>query len=503
MNVRQFQLPQWRRSSQLFRWIAAGLSVLTLLVVLLLQAPAAVATPKHYSELEFPPLPEIQIPEYSRFQLNNGMLVYLLEDHELPLISGSALIRTGDRFEPASEVGLAELTGQVLRTGGTQQHPPDELNQILEQRAAAIETGIDVAAGSASFNALSEDLEQVFGLFAEVIRQPRFAPDQVELAKTQKRGAIARRNDDPDDIAGREFQQLIYGKSSPYARVAEYSTINNIERDDLINFYQQYFHPENVILGIVGDFDSKAMRSLIEQKFGDWQPAKSAAKPQLPEVAQAKEGGVFLVDQPQLTQSYIQVGHLGTQFDDPDYPELSVLDGVLNGFGGRLFNEVRSRQGLAYTVYALWSPRYDYPGVFIAGGQTRSDATVPFIRSLIAELDKIRQTPVTEEELSFAKDSVLNSFVFNFQSPGQTLSRLIRYEYYGYPADFLLQYRKEVEATTIADVQRVAQEYLQPEKLVTLVVGNAAAIQPPLSTLGPTVKVTPIDITIPEPKAST
>jgi len=208
-------------------------------------------------------LPEIQIPKYSRFQLKNGLIVYLMEDHELPLVSGTALFRTGDRLEPGDKVGLAGLTGTVLRTGGTQQRSADALNQLLEQRAASVETSIGATSGSASFDALTEDLGDVFGLFAEVIRQPIFAPDKLDLAKNQTRGGIARRNDSPDDITGRECEQLIYGETSPYARIVEYATLDNISRDDVVKFYQTYFHPNNMILGIVGDFNSKQMRSLI------------------------------------------------------------------------------------------------------------------------------------------------------------------------------------------------------------------------------------------------
>jgi zinc protease len=189
------------------------------------------------------------------------------------------------------------------------------------------------------------------------------------------------------------------------------------------------------------------------------------------------------------------MGHLGGKFNSPDYAALDVMNGVLNGFGGRLFNEVRSRQGLAYSVYGLWNPRFDYPGMFIAGGQTRSDATVQFIKSIQLEIERIEKQPITAKELRYAKESTLNSFVFNFQDPGQTLSRLMRYEYYGYPADFLFRYQKAVTKTTVADVQRVAQKYLKPENLVTLVVGNQSAIQPPLTQLAG--KITPIDITIP------
>jgi len=459
---------------------------------------AATAEAKHYTELQLAPLPEIKLPKYERFVLPNGLVVYLMEDHELPLVKGTTLIQTGSRLEPLKKVGLAGFTGAVMRTGGTKKHSPDELNEMLEQRAAEVETSIGEVSGTASFETLSEDLETVFGLFAEVVRSPVFAQEKLDLAKTQVRGGIARRNDDPDDIASREFEKLIYGKASPYARTTEYATVDQVSREDLLKFYQQYFHPNNMILGIVGDFNSKKMRSLIEAQFGDWKRNPKIAKPQLPEVSQANSGGVFFANQPQLTQSSVLMGHLGGRFDNPDYPALNVLNEVLNGFGGRLFNELRSRQGLAYSVYGYWSPRYDYPGMFIAGGQTRSDATVQFVKALQAEIKRIQAQRVTAKELSLAKDSTLNSFVFNFQTPGQTLSRLMQYEYYGYPADFLFRYQKAVAATTAADVQRVAQEYLKPENIVTLVVGNQSAIQPPLTQLA--TQVTPIDVTIPNPQ---
>ena len=464
---------------------------------------APTGTAKPYTELQFAPLPSVKLPKYDRFVLQNGMAVYLMEDRDLPLVNGTMLVRTGDRLEAADKVGLAEFTGEVMRTGGTRKHTPDQLNEMLEQRAASVETSIGETSGSASFDVLSEDLETVFGLFAEVLREPMFAADKLELAKTQERGGISRRNDSPDAIAGREFSKLIYGKDSPYARTTEYASLEKITREDLSQFYQQYFHPNNMILGIAGDFDSKKMRQLVEAKFGDWKANPNLTKPQLPAVSQVKTGGVYFVNQPQLTQSNILIGHLGGQFNSPDYAALDVLNGVLNGFGGRLFNEVRSRQGLAYSVYGSWSPSFDYPGLFIAGGQTRSDATVQFVRAMQTEIKRIQTEKVTPQELAFAKESTLNSFVFNFQDPKQTLSRLMRYEYYGYPADFLFRYQKAVAATTVDDVQRVAQKYLKPENTVTLVVGNQTAINPPLSQLG--TQVTAIDVTIPgspQPRAN-
>jgi zinc protease len=490
-------LNQWLRRQRLL--LCFGLTLSAWLLVLLMQPPATAAPARHYTELTFPPLPEVEIPEYSRYTLENGMVVYLMEDHELPLVSGTVLVKTGERMEPAEQTGLAGITAEVMRSGGTRQHSADELNQLLEQRAASVEAGMSTAFGSVSFNALSQDLDLVLDLFAEVIQDPLFPQEKLDLANVQRQGAIARRNDNPNDIAGRELQKLIYGKSSPYARTVEYATLANIARLDLVNFYQRFYRPDQMILGIAGDFDSTQMRSLIKQKFGSWRPSGAAQPPAIPAVEPTRPGGIFLVDQPQLTQSYIQMGHLGGQLDNPDVFSLYVMNGVLNGFGGRLFNEVRSRQGLAYVVYAAWSPQYDYPGKFIAAGQTQSATTVPFIQAVQQELKQLQTTPITATELAYAKDSILNSFVFNFQQPEQTLSRLMRYEYFGYPLDFLFRYQRGVKATTIADVQRVAQTYLKPEDTITLVVGNAKAIQPPLTALQQ--PVTPVDITIPPPQA--
>jgi zinc protease len=485
-------------SKKLFSWLS--LVVLTVLLSFTIRLPAIADTPKHYTELELPPLPEIQLPEYDRYELDNGMVVYLLENRDLPLINGTALIRTGSRFEPANKVGLAELTGGIMRSGGTKNHPADELNLILEQKAASVETVIDSTTGSASFSTLTEDLDTVLPLFAEVLRQPAFAPDKFAIAKKQLQGSISRRNDDPGDIASREFDKIIYGQESPYARTIEYKTLNNISRQDAINFHQTYIRPENMILGIVGDFNSEQMIQKVQDSFGDWQLNTPAPQLETPSASQKSTQGLFVVNRPELTQSNIFIGHIGGQFDSPDYAAMSVLNGVLNGFGGRLFNQVRSRQGLAYSVYAAWSPSYDFDGLFIAGGQTQTNNTVPFIKSVTSEIEKLRIQPVTKKELDNAKESILNSFVFNFENPSQTLSRLMRYEYFDYPEDFIFAYQGKVANTTQEDILQAAQKYIQPDNLVTLVVGNKQAMNPALDSLAQEIKV--VDVSIPQPENS-
>ncbi|MEM6597594.1 MAG: pitrilysin family protein [Cyanobacteria bacterium P01_D01_bin.36] len=487
-----------RSTSRFLSFFFLAAATFAVLLTLAWPKPAQAIEAKPYEELVFPPLGEIQIPDYERYELENGLVVYLMEDHDLPLVSGSATFRTGSYMVSPSQAGLAGITGESMRLGGTLNHPPDELNEMLEQRAASVETSIGSTAGSASFSTLTEDLDEVFTLFSDVVKQPAFDPEKVELIKGRTAGGISRRNDDPDDIASREFSKLIYGDQSPYARTVEYNSLDNISRDDIVDFYKQTLAPENTILGIVGDFDPAAMKALIEVQLGDWECLHEGEMSAPPQGTQ-QQAGVFFVDQPQLTQSSILMGHIGGELRNPYHASMTVLNEVLNGFGGRLFNEIRSRQGLAYSVYAFWSPRYDYNGIFIGGGQTRSEATVPFIQSMYSELEKVRQSPISESELAFAKDSVLNSFVFNFQTPNQTLSRLIRYEYYDYPSDFVFTFRNQVENATAEQVLEAAQTLLDPEKLITVVVGNQAEITPDMSLLG--AEITPLDVTIPGPAA--
>jgi zinc protease len=472
-----------------------------LLAAMVLGPVAAVAqeAPPDYRQLTYPELREVKIPDVTRVTLPNGMQLLLLEDRELPLIRMSARIRTGSIYEPADKIGLAAITGEVMRTGGTPTMTGDEIDEALEAMAASVETGIAEDYGWASLSVLKEDIDKSFAILAEILMRPAFRPDKVELAKIRHRSSIARRNDTPGQIASREFNKLIYGPDSVYARHPEYATIGAITRDDLVAFHKRFYAPEHVMLAVWGDFETDAMVQRIEQAFDGWKPGVVSV-PVWPPVEYAFRRTVNLVPRPDLNQSTIYLGHIGGLRNDPDYFAQIVMNQVLGGgFTSRLFRNVRSRQGLAYSVFGSYGTEYRYPGVFRVGCITRSDATVLATQAMIDEVERMRREEVTDEELEIAKESFLNSFVFYFETPGQVVTRLLTYAYYGYPDDFLLKIRENVEKVTKADVLRVAKERLRPDNVQILVVGNPNDFDKPLSMLGP---VRTIDITIPPPPAA-
>ncbi len=465
--------------------------------VLALAAGAAAAATKQapdHRKLKYPPLREVKVPEVTRVTLPNGMRLLLLEDRELPLIHLSARIRTGSIYEPAEKVGLADITGDVMRTGGTSTMTGDEIDEALEAMAASVEIGIGLDYGVASLSVLKEDIDKTLGILADILMNPAFPQDKIELAKIQHRSAIARRNDEPDGIASREFAKLIYGPDSVYARHTEYATIDAISRDDLVAFHKRFFGPNAMMAAIWGDFETREMIRKIEKAFGGWAKI-DATVPPMPKVDYEYAQTVRVVPRADLNQSNIFLGHIGGLRNDPDYFSLVVMNQILGGgFTGRLFKNVRSRQGLAYSVFGAYGADYAHPGMFSLGCQTKSESTVQAIQSILSEVEKMRQAEVTDEELKLAKESFLNSFVFNFDSEGKIVTRLLTYEYYDYPADFLLQIRDRVEEVTKADVLRVARKHLRPADVRILVVGNPEGFDKPLSTLG---DVETLDVTIP------
>jgi zinc protease len=480
--------------------VAASLLILPLLAVAQQPSkPAAAAPPASWKELKFPALKEIQLPKVEKTTLPNGMKVYLLENHELPLVRGSALIRTGNLFDTADKVGLASVTGETIRSGGTSKLSGDQIDEQLENIAADVESEIGESSGTVSFSTLKERTDEVLAIFHDVLTDPAFRQDKIDLWKAQTNSGIERRNDEPMGITSREFANIVYGRNNSYGWMMEHATVNNIKRDDIVAFYKRYYFPANIILSVQGDFSAPEMKAKIEKLFGTWTYTQPKVPP-FPKVDNQAKPGIYVATKTDVTQSSFVMGHLGGMFIDKDYPALEVMADILGGgFHSRLFQEVRSKLGYAYDVGAGWGASYDHPGMFEIEGSTKSPTTVETLKAIDVEVKKIRGVEVTDEELQSAKDTVLNGFIFAFDTPSKTLNRMVRYDYYGYPDDFIFQYQKAIGQVTRADVLRVAKQYVAPDKFVIVVTGNPKDFGASLNTLE--LPVNNIDLSIPEGKA--
>ncbi len=448
-----------------------------------------------WQQIPIPPLPAFKPEQPKRIELSNGMVIFLQEDHELPLIDASARIRSGSRNEPADKTGLAHIYGQVWRTGGTKDQTGDQLDDFLEIRAAKVETGGGPDSTSISMNCLKGDFDGVFKIFVDLIRNPEFRADKLDLAQKQADDAISRRNDEIGEIAERESTKLAYGPNNPYAREPEYSTIAAITRQDLIDWHDKYVQPNNIILGISGDFDSAQMEAKLRAAFESWPKG-----PELPKEVlkyDPANPGYYLVDKTDVNQSNIFMVTLGVTRNNPDYYAISVFNEAFGGgFSSRLFNDIRTKRGLAYEVGGGIGANFGHPGIerFVIG--TKSQSTIESIEALDQDIDHLASQPITEEEIRHAKEAILNAFIFRLDSPDKVLAERMTYEFYGYPADWLDKYQAEIQKVTAADVNRVAAKYVHRDQLAVLVVGNTKEFDKPLSTLG---AVHDIDIAIPPP----
>jgi len=469
--------------------------LLVLLIALTVLAPLAAGQASDWQQIPIPTLPSFHPQEPKRIELPNGMVIFLQEDHELPLIDGIARVRGGSRDEPTAKAGMLDIYGEVWRTGGTKSQTGDQLDDFLEVRAAKVETNNSSDSTSISWSCLKGDLDDVFKAFTDLLREPEFRADKIEIAQKESFDAISRRNDDVHEIASRESGKLAYGKNNPYVREPEYSTVAGVTRDDLIAWHQAHVQPNNIILGVVGDFDAAAMEARLRQAFASW-PKGPAAKATEIKFDPAKPG-YYLIAKSDVNQSNIRMVELGIRRDNPDYFAVQVFNEAFGGgFSSRLFKNIRTAKGLAYDVGGGIGTSFDHPGMVRFAMGTKSASTVESVQAIYAEIDDLKSNPISDDEIKRAKDSILNSFIFNFDSPEKVLRERMAYEFYGYPADFLERYRAGIEKVQKADVERAAAKYLHKDQLAVLVVGNTSEFDKPLSSLG---SVTDVDITIPPP----
>jgi zinc protease len=472
---------------------------LILMVAAALAAPTALTAQqsKPWEQISIPKLHEFKPQQPKRIELKNGIVLFLQEDHELPFVSGHILIPGGSRDEDAAKIGLVDLYAQTWRTSGTAKMNGDALDDLLEAKAASIETGDGIGTTDLSWESLKGDADQVFALAVDLLLHPKFSAEKLQLAQQQVATGIVRRNDDEGEIAQREAAKLVYGATSPYAREPELATIGAVTVDDLQAWHARTLGGK-LIVAVSGDFDTAAMEAKLRAAFDPLPPVKPAMARQ--EVFSGPRPGVFFVDKEDVNQSDIQIVGLGTDRRNPDVPALAVMNEILGGgFASRLFQKVRTELGLAYAVGGGLGFDYDHPATFQVSVKTKSASTVDATKAALAEISGLTSRPFSQEELERAKETILSSFLFRYDTKEKVLHAREWLEFYGYPADYLENYKAGLEKVTVADLNNAARKYIHAEKLAVLVVGNGPEIKPSLDELK-LGAVQTLDVTIPMPK---
>lgn len=469
----------------------------------LLSASVAPAGPvqSDWKKIKTPPLRDFKPQQPSRIVLDNGLSIYLQPNPELPLISVMATVVGGSRDEPADKIGLTSLYAQTLRSGGVKGKTGDQVDDFLAARAAVVRWDDDADSVQLQGNCHKADFDDVMGLIVQMLREPQLQADKLDLAKRQAFTGISRRNDDPMDIAEREAEKLALGPAHPHARQPEYSTIAAVTRDDLVAWHRGHVHPNNIMLGVVGDFDAAAMEAKLRGLFASWPKGPQATIANIP--FNPTKPGLYFVNKDDVNQSSIRLVQLGTTRKNPDAYAIEVMNEILGGgFAARLFTNIRSKKALAYNVRGGIGMDWGYPALYRLSMGTASKNTVRAVQALYDEVKAmLKDRPPTADELGKAKEAILNSFVFRIDSKSKVLRTRMGLDFYGYPTDYYDKYQAEIAKITLNDVKRVAAKYLNPGGFAVLVVGKAADFDAPLSTLG-LGAVNNLDITIPPPPAS-
>ncbi len=427
--------------------------------------------PNHPDELVFAERKfDVPNPGELRVVLPSGLRVFIKRDDRLPTVRVTAHVQGGSLWEPAAKVGLASATGELMKRGGTAKLDEDALDRRLDFLAASLSSGFGETSGSVSLSCFDRDVDECLGYFKDVLLAPAFRADRLERWKEESLQAIARRNDSPARISGREFQIALYG-DHPTAWVSSPESVTAISRDDLVAFHRGIVSPKTTILSVAGNFETEAMLGKLKDVFGEWEgeaprfetPAQPVAK---------KPAGVLFIEKAS-SQGYVSLGHLGIRRDHEDYDALNVMNSVLRR---RIFNRVRTDEGLAYSAYSRFSAPDLYAGIVGAGFQSKSESVAFALQLVFEEIEKIRTEAIPTEELQSVKQGLIDAFPGRFSSAEAIVSMFAGQELRGRPLSDLADYRERVAAQTAEGILAAAKRHVHPDRMTIQIVGDRKAI---------------------------
>ncbi len=428
-------------------------------------------------------IPELRFdpPAVEAFQLENGLNVFFYEDHSLPVVTIDLFVKSGELLVPPDKTGLAELCGTLMRSGGTLSTPPDQFDAELDFVAASLSSRADVESAIISLRVLRDHMEKCTGLMSQMIREPRFAEDKLEIARENMMEEIRRENDNPHNTVRREFYKRLF-PDHPYGSSPTLSSVEKLSRQDILDHFTRTYGPEGSVLAISGDLSRAEAEDLVKRYFADWKSQASAAT-SIPEIRPSVPG-IYHAQRDQA-QTYFRFGHRGISMSDPNRYAVEVMNNILGsgGFLSRLVNAVRVERGLAYNVGSSFYSFKD-AGAFYAYCQTKASTTCEAIDLMIEVIKKFQAEGPTQKELEVAKDAIINADVFSYATPQQVATERAGLEFFGFPADEAKARIDAIRRTTVEDVRRGANEFLRPDELIIIVVGDSAQFDRGLSSYG-------------------
>lgn len=429
---------------------------------------------------------DLDVPDVKQTTMSTGMQLYHYSSSELPRIDFRLLIDAGSRLDPADKVGLASLTARTLRAGGSGRLSGDELDRSLEQLGSDLDISSDRDYTGVRLFSLKENAQKSLDLLATVLQEPQFKAEKLDQQRGLVLEGLIREDDDPAEIARREFRKLIYGADNPLGRTPTSATLHSISRDDVAEFYSKYYRPASIRIGVSGDVTYEEARQMVEKAFGGWKLEPTEVPPPVPvDDARDTSGGVFIVRKP-TAQSQIRIGHFGIPRHQPEQYAVAVLNNIYGqgGFSSRLMNVVRTQHGYAYGVGG--GIQSDNPvGIFAAGAGSKAQTTAAAIRAILTVTRELLAGNFGEDEIETAKRDVIFSFFTSFDTPGEIIWNHMYYDFLGYPDGFLENYAENIRQVKAEDLQEAAKKYIWPDRLKILVVGQEPEFDAPLSEFGP------------------
>jgi len=449
--------------------------------------PRAQITQMQFGQLRFNP------PQPKRVTLSNKIVVYLLEDHSLPLISVQLVSKVGVANLPDSLWGVGWQADGLLRTGGTTRLTPDSVDKLVDFYALNIGFSTDHEQSNANLSGLSRYTDQLLDLGFEMMKSPRNDSSRVRITASQQQENWRRRNDTPGSVLNRAWSQVLVGDHPLGRSLVTPQEIAGFTPERFRWVQERLFCPQNFVIGVSGDFQERQIIAALERQFRGW----TSCKPGLRDVPplQFAQGPRIVLLEKDVNQTNIRMGHGGgvRVADNPDYFASQVADFLLggSGFTSRLLSRVRSDSGFAYSAFSSWGADTKREDQFFAGAQIRAEKTVAGIGLMRNTIGSMATEPVTAQDVKLAQDNEVNSFVFRFENASQVVAQQLSYAADGLPANWFDIYLRGIQAVTPQQVLQVSQRYLHPDKMVIVVVGKPSSFDKALSTLG---QVTPLAV---------